>query len=299
MIVAAAARARARCLLPAAARRIAPARAAHAPAAPAALWRAPAQRSLLAAAAPAAAAVAVAAVAARAANAEAAAAAPALEAEPALEPVTKTPVPRAIAVAGGHRAELVGLGVRQVTLLRVSVYTAALYVDDQVRRRLRASSRWAQEFAADKLVAGQADARWFAHDLAAADASGVVALRIEPVRNTDGPHLRNGFERFLNARLREEIQRGAFGDADQAAFARALDEFRALFPAGVIRKGTPLVFARLPGGRLHVEIEGRPVGVVDSPVLAEWVIEGYLRTPPISPPLVASAADGLQAIARP
>ncbi|KAI8927522.1 chalcone isomerase, partial [Entophlyctis helioformis] len=213
------------------------------------------------------------------------------------EPVTKTKVPKAISVAG-KRFELVGQGIRQVTFLYVSVYTAGIYVNDALKKRIQSSSRWRQEYSADKLIKGEGEAKWFARDLVDGRNGSEISLRIDPVRNTDGPHLRNGFVRFLTARLRQE--EAGMSETERASFADALDAFRSLFPAGVVRPGQALVFTRLSDGRLRGEFNGAETGIVANAALSQWVMEGYLHSQPaaISPFLVSSVAQGLERLAR-
>ncbi|XJO71037.1 hypothetical protein BDV3_000623 [Batrachochytrium dendrobatidis] len=218
-----------------------------------------------------------------------------------VEPISKLNVPTRITVCHDDQSkdfQLLGLGVRQVTLLYLAVYTAAIYVDDSLTQRISRSTRWTQEFAQDKLVQNTSDSKWFVSDLVNGH-PGEISLRIDPVRNTNGPHLRNGFVRFLTERQRQETLKGTLDEKESAAFTKSLDDLRALFPSGAIMKGQVLVFTKLSDGRLHVSFNGREMGSVNSPLLSKWVMEGYLRSDPvISPSLIASVAAGVNHVVQ-
>eukprot|EP00842_Homolaphlyctis_polyrhiza_P006981 jgi/Hompol1/872/HPOL_004035-RA len=214
-------------------------------------------------------------------------------------PVTNTPVPKHIVLHSDGAAkrfhDLLGCGVRQVTFLSISVYTAAIYIDESIRKRISESSRWNQEFDAEKLTkVGHPEGKWFVRDLA--EWEGEISVRVDPVRNTDGPHLRNGFVRFLTARLREE--EASMSEQERKSFMYALDSFRQKFPAGTVRTGQSLIFTRTADTKsIRVEFDGIETGVVTNVHLARWVIEGYLRSEPsICPTLLKSVASGIKDI---
>ncbi|KAH6581584.1 hypothetical protein BASA61_009003 [Batrachochytrium salamandrivorans] len=218
-----------------------------------------------------------------------------------VEPISGVKVPTHITIKHDGQDkdfELLGYGVRQVTLLYISVYTASIYTDQALRHHIANSARWTQEYVPSKLTKSNTESKWFIQDLVNGH-KGEITLRLDPVRNTDGPHLRNGVVRFLTERQRQELQRHTITDQESAAFTLALDELRSLFPVGRIKIGQTLVFTHLRDGHLRVEFDGREMGIVRNRHIANWVVEGYLRNkPPISPGLLSTAAASIERIVR-
>ncbi|SPC66066.1 uncharacterized protein UHOD_04549 [Ustilago sp. UG-2017b] len=136
------------------------------------------------------------------------------------------------------RFRLVGLGVRTVSFLRVRVYVAALYLDE---KKLQAglpqfSSADAQGNTLEQHVQEMLD-------------NGTSAvIRIVPVRNTDFNHLRDGFIRALQNRLKKAIKQARIQSDSplESQFQEAIQQIKDSFPRGSVPKGSPLDLVILP-----------------------------------------------------
>ncbi|KAJ3020774.1 hypothetical protein HKX48_000225 [Thoreauomyces humboldtii] len=209
-----------------------------------------------------------------------------------IEPVTKRPVPLLLENPLNQKpSRLVGLGVRAVTFLNVSVYAVGFYLDETALSRIASSPRW-KDYSSANLDA-------FVEDLVRG--TGSVSVRVEPVRNTDGPHLRNGFLRILQKQIGIEEAKGSLTDdsSEKKAILGAMDEFRAAFPTGKVAKGEVLVLTKTEAGTLRLEYNGTELVEIHNRWLAERMLEGYLcGQKPISPKLRESVAVGLTEVLR-
>ncbi|KAJ1026427.1 hypothetical protein NDA13_003808 [Ustilago tritici] len=136
------------------------------------------------------------------------------------------------------RFRLVGLGVRTVSFLHVRVYVAALYLDE---KKLQAglpqfSSADAQGNTLEQHVQEMLD-----------DGTSAV-IRIVPVRNTDFNHLRDGFIRALQNRLKKAIKQARIQSDSplESQFQEAIQQIKDSFPRGSVPKGSPLDLVILP-----------------------------------------------------
>ncbi|KAK1981570.1 chalcone isomerase [Colletotrichum cereale] len=76
------------------------------------------------------------------------------------------------------------------------------------------------------------------------------AFRIVPVRDTDFPHLRDGFVRAITAR--SAADKAAYGDE---AFGEAMRDFKRLFNRGKLQKERELLLCRDGAGALEVVLD--------------------------------------------
>ncbi|KAJ3153869.1 hypothetical protein HDU89_008734 [Geranomyces variabilis] len=208
------------------------------------------------------------------------------------EPVTKKPVPKTLSLVYDgrpHVFHLLGLGVRQVTFLNISVYTVGFYLDsrsmDALRKRAATFAPFTSapekklEDVVEPLIRGNSE----------------VSVRVVPVRDTDGPHLRNGFMRILTGRMGHES--ATLSESDRQAILEAMDVFRAAFPTGNVKKGEEFVLTKTAGGALRLQHKGVEIAYVRNRWVAERLMEGYLREKKaIAPKLRKSVAAGLQAL---
>ncbi|GAK65867.1 chalcone isomerase [Moesziomyces antarcticus] len=156
------------------------------------------------------------------------------------------------------KLRLVGLGVRTVSFLRVRVYVAALYIDEnKLQERLtRASNDKTLEQNVKELL----------------DDGTAAVIRIVPVRNTDFNHLRDGFIRALQNRLKKAIKdaRVQTDSPLESAFQLAIQQIKDSFPRGSVPKGSPLDLVILPTAvnskpvpaSLNFEYDGQAFGQV-------------------------------------
>ncbi|KAI9199726.1 chalcone-flavanone isomerase-domain-containing protein [Polychytrium aggregatum] len=202
------------------------------------------------------------------------------------DPVTHARIPESLRLPSRDPQQsfrLLGLGSRHVTFLQIPVYVIGVYIDSVTEHAI---STWkafdAEAFlkhnvALDHLVKGK----------------GQIAIRIEPTRATNGPHLRNGVERFLKLQLAQD--QASLTETELQEIKAAMTELRANFPPGVVKAGQSFVFRKTTENTLEMEFEGELMVVMKSKWVAETFIAAYLRAdPPISEKTRVSVADGLQ-----
>lgn len=128
------------------------------------------------------------------------------------------------------RLRLVGLGVRTVSFLRVRVYVAALYMDES-----------ALHFDSSAETIEQ-------HMKHLLDQGTPAVIRIVPVRNTDFNHLRDGFIRALQNRLKKAIRQSQIDASHETQFQQEIQHVKDAFPKGSVPKGSPLDCVIVPSG---------------------------------------------------
>ncbi|PWN52870.1 hypothetical protein IE53DRAFT_402031 [Violaceomyces palustris] len=217
-----------------------------------------------------------------------------------LEPSTSQPLPLYLEATatnlppGTGRLKLVGLGVRTVSFLRVRVYVAAFYCDENHLERLS--------------VAGGPDASLEKKVKELADSGVTCALRIVPVRSTDFAHLRDGFVRALQARLKLAIKSGSLANESEASFSKGIQDLKSSFPKGSVPKGEALDLVMTPAlsaGQSHTrpleltfEFRGKVFGRVESgqdsfTVARELLLAYFSERGEISTPLKKSVEENI------
>ncbi|GES94300.1 chalcone-flavanone isomerase-domain-containing protein [Rhizophagus clarus] len=117
----------------------------------------------------------------------------------------------------------------------------------------------------------------------------VMAIRIEPVRNTNGHHLRDGFTRAITHRMQD----GYMDEEDAENVLKAIKELKAKFPKSVVKAGTALILKKEKNGTLIIEYEGKNMGVVNNIWLTKNIFMNYLAAKnPISVKAKKNIADG-------
>ncbi|KAL7421407.1 Altered inheritance of mitochondria protein 18 mitochondrial [Cryptotrichosporon argae] len=253
-----------------------------------------------------------------------------------LDPDTSIQHPLVLAPGPGAGLELVGLGVRTVSFLRVKVYSAAFYAERAVLDaldslegfRVRPSSAdathalcsrdegWDESEMRDGNEAANSSIQTYtpAHLLTPPTPDGpqmtgealvrrllyasAVAVRIVPVRSTDFAHLRDGFTRALLARQKLARARGELSEADDERLATSMQALKAAFPAGSVPKGKALLLVS-SNGSLQISYEGRTLGTVDDAwVACELVMAYFADKDVISPKLKDDVARGLAEVGK-
>ncbi|CDW97647.1 hypothetical protein [Sporisorium scitamineum] len=197
------------------------------------------------------------------------------------------------------KLRLVGLGVRTVSFLCVRVYVAALYIDESKLLSSDLTDENSLEQRMKTLL----------------DQGTPAVIRIVPVRNTDFNHLRDGFIRALQARLKLALKasRVEAGSSVEEQFTRGVQQIKESFPRGSVPKGSPLDVVVVPqkGGRasLNFEYGGEVFGQVRSgseevkagkgadegfTVARELVLAYFAEQGEISTPFKKSVEQGLQ-----
>ncbi len=178
------------------------------------------------------------------------------------DPATGTPIPLRLSLphpsssSSGEKVnlELVGLGVRTVSFLSIRVYVAALYVDKQAWIEARksdpslpappalprssSSPAPAAAAAGSSINSNEAPTLDEETHLRPLLANGTVPLciRILPVRSTDFSHLRDGFVRSLQSRLKLIVREGAqqLASKDPEGLGKKIEEeFQDHFSRGI------------------------------------------------------------------
>ncbi|GKT94672.1 chalcone-flavanone isomerase [Colletotrichum tofieldiae] len=166
----------------------------------------------------------------------------------------------------GVEYTLVGLGIRTVSFLSIQVYMVGYYVAtadvaklqhyltkkiNPIATTLVPSER--DSLKAKLLDPAEGEETWSA---LLQEVGCRSAFRIVPVRDTDFPHLRDGFVRAITAR--SSTDKEAYGDE---AFGEAMKEFKRLFNRGKVQKEKELLLCRDEKGTLEVVFDdGRSSG---------------------------------------
>ncbi|CAG8748135.1 10034_t:CDS:2 [Gigaspora rosea] len=202
-----------------------------------------------------------------------------------IEPESKIPIPTYISLYDGTKAKLVGLGIRTVSFLKMKVYVIAMYIgenDIEILKKWKGYDKAKFLSSTDESVTS---------DLL--DQPVDLAIRIEPVRNTNGQHLRDGFVRALTNRM----QNGHLNDDDAEDVLEALKEFKAQFPKSLVKTGTAMILTKQRDGYLRIEYEGAYIGAVKNKWLTKNLFMGYLAADnPISEKAKISIAEGFDKI---
>lgn len=196
---------------------------------------------------------------------------------------------------------LLGLGVRQVTLLAFNAYVVALYADQGSLAGIKHSKKWAS-YTPSAFLKG-VDSGFHVRDLVRRPGC-ELTLVIRPVRPTTGAHLRQGVTTLLRNALAKDIKSKSGATTmtpeDLKRHAEsAIKDLESKFPVGAVEKGQQLVFTKTADCALRLEFEGRELAVVKSRWLAESFFEGYIsHERPICNKLRYRVAEGLQAIPK-
>lgn len=179
---------------------------------------------------------------------------------------------------------LVGLGTRSVSFLGINVYVLGYYIATADIAELQARLVKKINPIASTLVSTEKDdLRKKLLDAVEGEqiwdellSSGVPArscIRIVPVRDTDFPHLRDGFVRAIQARA---------GKAKDEQFGEAMKQFRQVFNRGKVPKQKELLLLRDKQGRLTMvyddgKTQGRQImGTIDEERISRALWMNYL-----------------------
>ncbi|CAG8584305.1 11724_t:CDS:2, partial [Ambispora leptoticha] len=201
------------------------------------------------------------------------------------DPDSKLHFPKRITLYDGASARLIGFGVRTLSFLKVKAYVVGLYVREQDIKVLR---NW-KDFDKEKFLSTGDES--MAHALL--DQPIEFAIRIVPMRDTNGAHLRDGFTRSLTNRI-QYVDEELTGD-DQSKIVDAIAEFKKIFPKTVVKKGNELIFTKQVDGCLRMAYHGKELGTIHNHWLAKNLLMGYLAAKsPISEKAKLSIAEGLE-----
>ncbi|KAG0308988.1 hypothetical protein BGZ98_005850 [Dissophora globulifera] len=206
----------------------------------------------------------------------------------AAHPDSKVAFPRTIPSEDGSPARLLGLGVRKITFLKVQVYVVGLYAKasdlDDHNSRFRALPE-VQKF--QRTDQASADTAFRAVIQTPIE----LILRIVPVRNTNGPHLRDGFTKSLV----EAAKRQKLSEPENEEAMDGINEFKNLLPKGKISSSQALLFRKSPDGSMKVQLDDEELGTTRNRWVIETFFSAYLQGDhPISKKARDSIAEGIQ-----
>ncbi|KAF3926231.1 hypothetical protein ABW20_dc0101637 [Dactylellina cionopaga] len=175
---------------------------------------------------------------------------------------------------------LIGNGIRTVSFLSIQVYVVALYVatsslpalQQQLLKSLNVPSAATtatlpeRETLKANLLSDDGSVQFFTTLLDSRNHDGVkMAIRVVPTRNTDYPHLRDGWVRGIQGKtqLHPEVY-------DDDVFVDSISRFKALFGGrGKVPKGRALILARDGEGALFAYGPDETVKDEDVKLLSE------------------------------
>lgn len=182
------------------------------------------------------------------------------------EATAQAPIAASVQDSDGVEYTLVGLGIRTVSFLSIQVYMVGYYVATQDVAKLQHYLTKKINPIATTLVPSERDTlKEKLLDPAEGEETWTAllqevgcrsAFRIVPVRDTDFPHLRDGFVRAITHRSAADKE--AYGDE---AFGEAMRDFKRLFSRGKVPKSKELLLCRDEKGALEVIYDdGRILG---------------------------------------
>jgi len=121
------------------------------------------------------------------------------------------------------------------------------------------------------------------------------ALRIVPVRSTSYTHLRDGFVRAIQSRIREAHQKGQLTTKQEDTLIQPMQTLKSLFPNVSLPKHKPLhavLTAPEPGSGTRT-LMFPELGSVDDPWLANEFFLAYFSGNGISPAMKKSVEDAV------
>ncbi|KAJ2904415.1 chalcone-flavanone isomerase [Zalerion maritima] len=197
---------------------------------------------------------------------------------------------------------LVGLGVRTVSFLQLPVYVVGLYIATQdiagIQERL---VKRVNPLASTLVPSERKDLRKRLDEPPPAGNElweealfpARTALRITPVRNTDFPHLRDGFVRAITARKDPQ-------ETKDQRFGEVMRDFKHSFNRGKLSQSSELLLQRDAMGKLlmsYVEAKGSGkrvlMGEIEDPRISRFLWLNYLTGSVASPPARESIVQGM------
>ncbi|CAB4426861.1 unnamed protein product [Rhizophagus irregularis] len=203
------------------------------------------------------------------------------------EPESGVHIPTYITLHDGTKARLIGLGIRTVSFLKIKVYVIGMYISEDDIDVLK---NW-KGYDKEKFMSENDESM----ALSILDLPIVMAIRIEPVRNTNGHHLRDGFTRAITHRMQD----GYMSEEDAENVLKAIKELKAKFPKSVVKAGTALILKKEKNGTLIIEYEGKNMGIVNNIWLTKNIFMSYLAAKnPISEKAKRNIADGFDELLK-
>lgn len=159
--------------------------------------------------------------------------------------------------------QLLGLGIRTVSFLKIQVYVVGIYVaaDDIIVLQNKFIKR-INPLATTLVVDEKDELKSLLNDpekgediwnTILKDGACRMLIRIVPTRNTDFGHLRDAWVRSLTSRAQKV-------GWDDEKFGKSVAQFKRIFARGSVPKGTQLILSRGKKGNLEVWYHGNDHG---------------------------------------
>ncbi|TIB18716.1 hypothetical protein E3P92_00561 [Wallemia ichthyophaga] len=189
--------------------------------------------------------------------------------------------------------KLLGLGVRTVSFLSIRVYSLGIYAEESahsalsavenVKEKLTRTASQDSDMVGEKLMERLITSPY------------TFAVRIVPVRNTDFGHLRDGFVRAVQARMKTS----QLGAEESQQVNESLQTFKSFFPPSKVPKGDELTLTKTRSGDLVLSYKGDTLGRLDSKsegvkfISTQLLLAYFADKNPISPKAKASVINRL------
>lgn len=170
--------------------------------------------------------------------------------------------------------DLLGVGVRTKTFLKVKVYAAGLYADTSALRETlspfkgRAPADLAKDAAVKKAMLGDGFEK---------------SVRLVMARDVDGEDMAEAFSESVEPRVARQ----------GAAAVSALATFKSYFKMDEVKEDTDLVFTWAKGGKLTTTIAGRKMGTIESEAFCRALYDVFLGSDAVSPSLKSNVYKGV------
>jgi hypothetical protein len=180
------------------------------------------------------------------------------------------------------REQLMGVGVRLMTPLKIQVYAIGLYVDAAL------AATTLQDWRGGGPEFGPA----FWTELTSPSSPLPRTLRMKVVREVSGKHMQHGFDRALIPRVRT-----AASSMDMPGGKDALRKFNAIFKsAGVLKVGTEICIKCTGYDTLVLEINQKHCVTLQNKALVWAVLDMFLGEAPVAPNVKSRIADAFHSL---
>ncbi|KZT23746.1 hypothetical protein NEOLEDRAFT_1043296, partial [Neolentinus lepideus HHB14362 ss-1] len=210
--------------------------------------------------------------------------APLISDETRVDPATSIEFPTTLTIPSKvplPQFTLIGVGVRTVSFLRVKVYSVGFYADLN-NPNLKIPKTATPQEKIEHIIQNTA-----------------CVLRIIPTRSTSYSHLRDGFMRALQGRMRLLQQNGTLTSEEEASAQSPLRKLKSIFPNTPLAKHAPLdILLTEPEPSQPRSLVFRDLGAVQNDWVAKHFVLAYFEGDGISPPLKQSVVTALEGFGK-
>ncbi|KAI9294455.1 hypothetical protein K502DRAFT_365860 [Neoconidiobolus thromboides FSU 785] len=168
--------------------------------------------------------------------------------------------------------QLMGMGVRTVTILKFQAYSVAVYIEERGLKEFLKKNKEFKDFDKEKFLLDKEYCNQFIKQLI--DSKALFAVNIIPVRATNGPHLKGGLTRNLKYHLEKQTS-GPIEEKEKQVYLDQLNEFSHYFPKGVIPMNASYLFVKNSEG-IDVIVDNNHKGNIQGTWLPNTLLLAYL-----------------------